>query len=294
MRMKIPACSALLSILLCLACAGAALAADDPVGTAAVMDLGMGARALGMGGAHIAVAEDASTVYYNPAGLALIDGRSVTSMYTNQFGAVGYLSLGYAQKNVGIGLLTLNASGIEQTDEFADVTGVFGMTDMTIMAAYGRTVIDNLSVGGTLKYYSQTMPESSGKGITGDVGVLYRLADGKVSAGAVARNVLGSVKYSGGATDAFDRSWGVGIAIRPMRALLIAADAVIGEGFSARAGAEYRLGLVALRAGAAFGSGQTSMTAGAGFALANFKIDYAYQTHSVLPDSHKLSLGMRF
>jgi len=44
-----------LALILALLPASAALATEDPVGTAAMMGLGMGARALGMGGAHIAV-----------------------------------------------------------------------------------------------------------------------------------------------------------------------------------------------------------------------------------------------
>jgi len=42
-----------------------------------------------MGGAHIAVADDASVIYYNPAGLALVDGINVTSLYTSQYGGTG-------------------------------------------------------------------------------------------------------------------------------------------------------------------------------------------------------------
>ncbi|MGB4008167.1 MAG: hypothetical protein WBL79_06170, partial [Bacillota bacterium] len=115
----------LLAVTLVLAMSAAAFAAEDadPIGTAAMLDIGMGARAMGMGGAHIAVADDAAVIYYNPAGLARIEGRSVTSLYTSLHGAAGYMALGYAQKNVGGGFLRLNASGIEETDEFANVIG---------------------------------------------------------------------------------------------------------------------------------------------------------------------------
>ena len=50
MRLK-PTALALV-LLFALAAGAAALAAEDPVGTAAMLDIGLGARALGMGGAE--------------------------------------------------------------------------------------------------------------------------------------------------------------------------------------------------------------------------------------------------
>ncbi len=47
---------------------------------------GGGARALGMGGAFAAVAADASTVYWNPAGIAGMEKRQILAMHAEQFG----------------------------------------------------------------------------------------------------------------------------------------------------------------------------------------------------------------
>ena len=50
------------------------------------MAIGGGARALGMGGAFAAVAADASTIYWNPAGIAGIERRQALAMHAEQFG----------------------------------------------------------------------------------------------------------------------------------------------------------------------------------------------------------------
>ncbi|MDD2202632.1 MAG: PorV/PorQ family protein [Firmicutes bacterium] len=282
------------TLILVLAIGASALAADDPVGTAAMMDIGMGARALGMGGAHIAVADDAAAIYYNPAGLAFLTERHIGSLYTQQCQAAGYMAAAYSQRYVGVGALRLDASGIAATDEFANETGVFDVVDFTIIAGGGVAVLPQLGIGGAVKYYSQTLPDNSGRGFTGDVGLLYATPNNKLRIGAVARNVAGELKYESEYTDAFDLYVGAGIALYPMENLLIAADVIYKDAIEGRVGGEYELGRIRLRAGGAFGAGRTSVTAGAGFAVSVFSIDYAYQTHNVLPDSHRLSLGVKF
>ncbi len=292
--MRFKTTALVLALALAFALAPASRAASDGVGTAAMLDIGIGARALGMGGAHIAVADDAATVYYNPAGLALISGRKITSLYTNQFGAAGYVALGYAQKNIGVGVLRLDASGIEETDEFANVTGLFGVTDLAGIVAYGATVAGGVSLGASAKLYQQDLPGNRGRGLTFDAGAILNLADGRLRLGAVGRNLIGSLKYTSGETDPFDRSFGIGVAFCPMDNLTVAADAVIKNGLTGKLGAEYKFKRFALRAGGSFSDGQVSVTAGAGFELAAFTIDYAYQTHATLPDSHRLSLAVHF
>lgn len=232
-------------------------AEGDYTDTAAVMRLGLGARALGMGGAHIAVADDAAVIYYNPAGLGRLEEFSLTSMYSNQYGAGSYFGLGAAGMNLGAAVLRFGSSSIEETDEYGNPIGEFGVSETAAIAGYGRTVFSGLSVGGALKYYNQDLPGNSGSGFTADVGILYELLEGKALVGLVGRNLFGSVSYASGLKDSFERSFGVGVSFTPMENLLVAADAVMEDGLTGRVGLEYVLRGVALRAGS-FGGNPTS------------------------------------
>ena len=290
MRWKIAA----LALALLLILAPSVGASDNPVGTASLLDIGLSARALAMGGAGIAVADDANAIYYNPAGLGVLDTHNIAALYTQQFGAANYMALGYAGPHIGANIFRLDASGIQETDPFANETGVFGVTELAGAVGYGRTIWNGLNLGASAKFYMQNLPENAGRGFTLDAGALLNLLDGKLSFGLVGRNLLGKVRYTSGSEDEFDRTFGIGVAARPIEGLLIAADACMGNGVAGKFGAEYRYRFAALRAGMQLSSESTCYTAGVGFFMPGFSIDYAYQAHSVLPDSHRISLGAKF
>ena len=58
---------------------------------------GFGAKALGMGGAFVSIADDASAVYWNPAGLYMLDRRQALLMHSQRFGGlVDYSTFSFA------------------------------------------------------------------------------------------------------------------------------------------------------------------------------------------------------
>lgn len=285
---------ALTVIVLAAAPAASAQSGGDPVGTAVLFDVGMGARALGMGGAFVAVADDANAIYYNPAGLALIEGHNATSMYSTLLGAGNYLGIGYAQKNVGAAVFGLMSTA-PGTDEYGNPTGEFGYREGALAGGYAHA-FGPFALGGAIKLYAQDAEVNRGFGATGDIGALITMPylDG-FKVGAVARNLLGTVKFQSGHEDKFDPWYVLGLSLRPFRGLTLAADYDITHS-TGRVGAEYQIiDAFAARAGATMNADkQYGFTAGAGFALGSFRVDYAYQFHAELPDSHWLSLGLSF
>ena len=50
--------------------------------SAAFLEIGSGARSLGMGSAYVSVADDASSIYWNPAGIVNVNKPEVQSFYS--------------------------------------------------------------------------------------------------------------------------------------------------------------------------------------------------------------------
>lgn len=280
-------------LLACLLVAGstAHVAAENSgyEGTGAFLKLGFGARAAGMGEAFVSLADDASAVYYNPAGLACLGSPSLVSAYHVQSGVAGYFSIGYAQHGLGAALLRLSSGDIQGTDEFGNPTTLFHASEGAILVA-GAAKFQGLALGITLKQYSQRLADVSGSGFTADVGALY--VGDRIRFGAVGRNLTGGVGYSNGEYDAFERSFGVGVSTDILENFRVAAD--YDSDGTTRVGGEYTLDNFAFRGGAVFRDGEARLTAGLGVKSGMFTFDYAYQTHEVLPDVHRLSVGIRF
>lgn len=111
--------------------------ADEGSHAAEFLSHGVGARALGMGSSFVSIADDATAVYWNPAGLVQIQRRAFATMYSDSFGAVqgGFPSKGLVEYNfvsyvqqiegigsMGISWIRLGVDDIPYTT-FMDVNG---------------------------------------------------------------------------------------------------------------------------------------------------------------------------
>lgn len=102
------------------------LLAQDRYYTNSFLEIPLGARANGMGGAYTAVANDGTAFFWNPAGLALNHRREVSLMYANQFnGFASYHFAGYSHKlseqyGFSVAWIRYSVGGIEETRKLLD------------------------------------------------------------------------------------------------------------------------------------------------------------------------------
>src|SRR3989339_1392902 len=162
------------------------------------MAYGAGARALGMGGAFFAVADDATASYWNPAGLALLERKEFTSMQASLFAETSLSFLAYAQPtNKGtwaFNITQLKSTGFEKIaitpnsvgDDILNVqnVGSFDSLERAMAFSWGRNVSDRLSFGIMLKNIQRSLDSSNDNFRSIDItmlqrcGSLYRLAFG--------------------------------------------------------------------------------------------------------------------
>lgn len=153
-------------------------------------DYGGGARPAGMGRAFVAVADDANTVNWNPAGLAMMDRYELTGMYASLFAGLDARlytgntdQLGYNYLAAAVPLEpAIGAAGASWT-QFG--SSLYRETMVTL--AYAREIQfegEKFSLGGSFKFLnwatsgsSEGDPNLSKNGFTADAGLLYLLPE---------------------------------------------------------------------------------------------------------------------
>ena len=126
-------------------------------------------RAGGMGEAFVALADDVSASYWNPAGLAFQQGKQFTSMYSRwlpQFNLsdLYYLFGAYRQSVEGLGTVAANLTFINlgeqtRTDEVGTNLGAFSSNEFALTLSYGTLLSDSFGLGLNIKYIRSNLSD---------------------------------------------------------------------------------------------------------------------------------------
>ncbi|MFH1683560.1 MAG: PorV/PorQ family protein [Candidatus Margulisiibacteriota bacterium] len=183
------------------------------------LSIGVGARALGMGKAYVAVAENCDTIFTNPAGLGEIDSFEFISMSGTLLEDVNYTVLGgvypLGEKSaMGFGYAAAAVGGIEVRNAAGTLQQTSNFGNSVFLASYGRKLSEKLSLGLNFKYFSQNgdkISSANGTGMNLDIGLLQK-GLGWLSIGVVGQNILssGKIRYKDGTEDALPLNIKVG------------------------------------------------------------------------------------
>ncbi len=154
---------------------------DGEYGTTSNLSYGAGARAMGLGRAYVAVANDPSAVFWNPAGLELVPRKTFSLFHNQVFEGTTYDFLGFVYPTltygtVGFGFARLGTGEIPFTDANNVNLGELNYDESEIYFSYGKKLPYNLYGGGTFKFrrqhFSNIDQDASGFGL--DIGVMYQ------------------------------------------------------------------------------------------------------------------------
>ena len=176
-----------------------------------------GARAVGMGETFVAMADDATASYWNPAGLAFLKGRNITFMHTKWLPQLvddmSYEFLAYTQDIESIGgtiggnIIFMNYGEQYITKEGGpEIVGTFSSWDMAVTMSYGAMLSEGLGIGVNMKYIRSNLADiasntaAQGSGVANafavDLGILYEMPFAKgLTFGANLANLGPKVSY---------------------------------------------------------------------------------------------------
>jgi long-subunit fatty acid transport protein len=150
------------------------------ISTAQFLKIGVGGRASAMGDAFVAIADDASALYWNPAGIVhsksneiLISHNEWVVDIKHQFiGGIYHLS---PNDVVGLSFTTLHMDDMPVTTEVMPFgTGeYFGFGDIAVALTYSRKMTEQFSFGATVRYIEETLDKLKMRGVMIDLGTFY-------------------------------------------------------------------------------------------------------------------------
>ncbi|MCK5245643.1 hypothetical protein KAR02_01990, partial [Candidatus Bipolaricaulota bacterium] len=123
-----------------------AVAFADGIGAFSAFKNGIGARALAMGGAFVAVANDATAMLWNPAGLAQLEDTRLSAMSTDLYGLgithqfVGAVTT-FANLGIGLGWERASVDG-QIVDDEGELGGTFTWVEQAIIGSLATNVLD--------------------------------------------------------------------------------------------------------------------------------------------------------
>jgi len=292
--------------------------------------LGVGGRALGMGGSFVAISDDATAVYWNPAGLSGMKRVEIGLMHSTLYGLDSYDFIALASPvkgwgNFGLCWLRVGIDDIMYTQaphpympaslfNRPYVEKTFSTSDNLFSLSYAFRTWKGIDVGLNVKLiYVSTIWGFNAVGAGGDLGLIYRR--GRFSFGAVVQdftrtklfwNTTPQPPETRSHVDVIDRNFRLGMAysreLRKLKSkLILSVDVMSIYNFEKRVGFEWTLAdTLSLRFGIQEKSGverRNDITAGAGLKIgfvsgAAFSVDYAFLS-SELGNSNRISLNMR-
>jgi hypothetical protein len=152
------------------------------VGTSAAsfLRIHVGARGTALGGAFVSIADDPTCMFWNPGGLPRLERMSLTVDHTPWLPGLDFNFVGFAIPLGAVGTAGLSVTALTTEDmlvttpDFPMGTGeTFSAGSYAVGLSFGSNLTDRFSIGGTFKYITERIMNSSASAIAFDIGTVY-------------------------------------------------------------------------------------------------------------------------
>ncbi len=168
------------------------------------LKIGVGARASAMGESFVAEANDASAIYWNPAGIAAMSGNEMMLVRTNWIADMTYdfAAVAMPVENLGTFGLFYQALNMDEmkvrTEYKPEGTGeLFSATSFTLGVTYAKNMTNRFAFGITTKYIREQIWHVSASTFAMDVGITYKTSLKNLRLGMAISNYGGKMKMDG-------------------------------------------------------------------------------------------------
>jgi len=296
-----------------------------------MLQIGVGARAAGMGESFIMVGDDANALFYNPAGIARMQSRfDFFANRTSWIADINYNAAAFVFNagnwgSFGVSVISADygeiiGTRVATTEAGFVETGTIEPGAIAAGISYARTLTDKFSVGGQIKYAYQDLGENllandktvqnEVSGLAYDFGTIFYPGLGNLRLGIAITNFSKEFKYEqmpfqlpltfkvGAAMDILPM-FGM---VLPGSSFLVSFDAIHPRDYTERIhlGGEFWFkNMLAVRAGHKFNYDEEGLTFGVGIkspdiAGLKIKFDFAYGDFGAFESVNRISIGISY
>ncbi|HSD62975.1 MAG TPA: type IX secretion system protein PorQ [Ignavibacteriaceae bacterium] len=296
------------------------IASTDAQNTYDFMRLDMSARAGALAGSFVTNNDDPDVIFYNPAGLDLLEGQPVSFSFVKHLLDINLASLSYSQNFENIGrfgaaVKYINYGNFTKADDFGNKIGDFSAGEIAFILGYANALDENFYYGVNVKYIYSSLAEYSSSAIAGDIGLHYAFPAAMMDIGFAVLNLGSQIDYYIDTREKLPLDMVVGISKRlenlPVRLSLdfhkLNEDQndffqrlkafTIGAEFNLSKVLKLRFGYdnekrSELKVGTT--SGIAGFNAGFGAIISGYNFDYGFSSLGTIGSLHRISIGTTF
>jgi hypothetical protein len=278
-----------------------------------VLKIGVGARAVAMGSAFVSVADDASAVYWNAAGIARVQKSVLSINHTQWLADIAYTQATYLFHTRFLpGTIGVHARSLYMDEQPVRTVyrpegegRSFDAGDMAVGLTYARSLTDKFSTGVGVSYLRSSLATYSAGAVVFDFGTLYNTGYRSLRIGMSIQNIGSNMKFIEDDVKmptVFRVGMSMNLYESGSQLVLMSGEFSHPPDNRERAawGVEYGFKeFFFVRGGYQFNYDLERFSAGLGFKLATSlnseaRVDYAYTDMDALPAVHRVSIDFRF